>query len=192
MLGKYTCLSWCWGKSLPLRTVTSNLARHKVGISWSQLPVAFQDAIRISRRLGIPHLWIDALCIIQDDRTDWEVESARMAEIYGNAFVTICAAASTDSTQSIFHTLPSDFIQQEIHGQPDVFVRTPTVHGHFIDLSTFTEASSIPKDANPIFYRAWTFQELSLSPRVIFFGKYEVVWRCQDTILCSWYVFRSY
>lgn len=110
-----------------------------------------------------------------------------MAEVYGNAFVTICAAASADSTQSIFRTLPNDFIQQEIDGQPDVLIRTPIIHEHLIDLSTFTEASSIPKETNPIFYRAWTFQEMALSPRVIVFGNFEVAWRCQSTILCSWY-----
>jgi hypothetical protein len=186
--GRYACLSWCWGKLLPLRTVHANLTQHKRSILWSQLPTAFQNAIGIARRLNISYLWIDALCIIQDDKHDWETESAKMAEIYGNAFLTLCAAASKDSTESLFQSLSSNFTQQELKGYADIFVRTPILHEHLIDLSTFTEAASIPKDAHPIFYRAWTFQEMSLSPRVIFFGKYEISWRCQCTVLCNWCV----
>lgn len=69
-LGRYACLSWCWGRSLPLRTVSDNLISHKIEIPWAQLPTAFQDTISITRRLRIPYIWIDALCIVQNDKRD--------------------------------------------------------------------------------------------------------------------------
>jgi hypothetical protein len=45
----------------------------------------FQDAISVTRALGIRYLWIDALCILQDSVKDWEQESANMAAVYTNS-----------------------------------------------------------------------------------------------------------
>ena len=69
----------------------------ELGIAISYLPKTFQDAIKITRKLGAKYLWIDCLCIVQDDPADWAVEAANMAYIYRNAYVTISASASTDS-----------------------------------------------------------------------------------------------
>jgi hypothetical protein len=60
----------------------------------SLLPPAFRDAIDISRRLDVRYLWIDSLCIIQDDQLDWQTESARMSTIYQQALLTIFAGLS--------------------------------------------------------------------------------------------------
>ncbi|PVH93058.1 heterokaryon incompatibility, partial [Periconia macrospinosa] len=54
-------------------------------IPWHSLPRTFQDAIGLARKLGILFLWIDSLCIVQDDKRDWEEQSADMANIYQNA-----------------------------------------------------------------------------------------------------------
>lgn len=72
------------------------------GLAISLLPKTFQDAIKITRKLGIKYLWIDCLCIIQDDPDDWEAEAANMPYIYKNAYVTISASASTDSYYGCF------------------------------------------------------------------------------------------
>jgi hypothetical protein len=37
------------------------------------------------------------MCIIQDDRNDWKIQSAQMGHIYSNATLTISAAAGEDS-----------------------------------------------------------------------------------------------
>ncbi|PQE03115.1 heterokaryon incompatibility protein [Rutstroemia sp. NJR-2017a BVV2] len=58
----------------------------------------FQNAVQITRALGLRYLWIDSLCIIQDDKDDWQFESAKMANIYLGSCVTIAATASFDST----------------------------------------------------------------------------------------------
>jgi len=60
----------------------------------SLLPPAFRDAIDIARRLDVRYLWIDSLCIIQDDQLDWQTESARMSTIYQQALLTISAGLS--------------------------------------------------------------------------------------------------
>jgi hypothetical protein len=72
------------------------------GLAISFLPKTFQDAVKITQKLGIKYLWIDCLCIIQDDPEDWEAEAASMPYIYRNSYVTISASASTDSYYGCF------------------------------------------------------------------------------------------
>ncbi|KAN0089660.1 HET domain containing protein [Hyaloscypha variabilis] len=91
LVAPYIALSHCWGKTPIVRTTKAALARRKQGIDISLLPPAFQDAIVITRRLDVRYLWIDSLCIIQDDPLDWQTESARMSTIYQQALLTISA-----------------------------------------------------------------------------------------------------
>lgn len=86
----YIALSYCWGRSLPLRTLPCNLESHKTRITWSALPVLFRDVVLIARLLGVRYVWIDALCIIQKDSSDWATEGASMAAYYGQRLVDSC------------------------------------------------------------------------------------------------------
>jgi hypothetical protein len=65
-------LSHRLGGSSPLLTTKATLNARKTAIPMQTLPKTFRDAVIITRRLGFRHLWIDSLCIIQDDITDWE------------------------------------------------------------------------------------------------------------------------
>jgi hypothetical protein len=75
-MGKYVCLSHCWGGYQPLRTTQETLQSHLKAIPWAGFPKTYQDAIVFTRFLGVKYLWIDSLCIIQDDLDDWARESA--------------------------------------------------------------------------------------------------------------------
>jgi len=68
--GRYAALSHCWGhrKRHPLMTVHATLDKHMSGIALSDLPQSFIDAIRVCQHLEIQYIWIDCLCICQDDR----------------------------------------------------------------------------------------------------------------------------
>ena len=70
----------------------------KAGIDYTRLPRRFQDAIAISRRLGVRYLWIDSLCILQNCPNDWRRESAKTQHVYSNAYVTLAADGSRDSS----------------------------------------------------------------------------------------------
>ena len=94
-MAPYIALSHCWGKNPIVRTTTSTLAQRKQGIEISLLPPTFRDAIIIARRLDVRYLWIDSLCIIQDDELDWQTESAKMSTIYQHALLTISAGLSS-------------------------------------------------------------------------------------------------
>ncbi|KAI7364257.1 hypothetical protein KC357_g8580 [Hortaea werneckii] len=89
-------LSYCWGGRDTAKTLRSNYQDRVRGISVAALPRTYRQAIHLARQLGIIHLWIDALCIVQDDDEDWTRESSRMAEIYSGAYVVFVAAAAAD------------------------------------------------------------------------------------------------
>jgi hypothetical protein len=107
-MGRYTALSHSWGTSPRLMATKANLGDLREGIALSSLPKTFQDAIQITRRLGIKYLWVDCLCIIQDDPRDWEKEAQRMGQIYQHAYLTISAAGCKDSYSGCFPTRQKD------------------------------------------------------------------------------------
>jgi len=87
--GRYA-LSHCWGtpEDRPPMTFRGNLSQRKQFIPVTELPEIFKDAVQLCKTLGISYLWIDSLCIIQDDAVDWAQEAARMANVYESATIT--------------------------------------------------------------------------------------------------------
>jgi hypothetical protein len=85
---RYATLShrWCIAANMPL-LLKDNLLELQNGIPINNLPKVFRDAIAMCRRLGIDYIWIDSLCLIQDDAIDCEREIANMGNIYTNAFL---------------------------------------------------------------------------------------------------------
>jgi hypothetical protein len=68
----YMTLSHCWGPDGPGFTLShASFGRLKEGCPIDSLPQTFRDAVHVVKYLGCPYLWIDALCIIQDDKSDW-------------------------------------------------------------------------------------------------------------------------
>ncbi len=105
---EYLCLSHCWGTDgKPLETKRDTLGEFQRGIQWERLTKTFQEAIIFTRKLGIRFLWIDSLCIVQDDKDDWARESGMMADIYENATLTLAAASSIDSYGGLFRAAAS-------------------------------------------------------------------------------------
>jgi hypothetical protein len=98
--GKYIALSYCWGISSSRILLTSNLADLKQEIPSDMMPACFKDAVLIAKRLNIPYLWVDTMCIVQNDRVDWEIESSKMAEVYRNAAFVIAASSSSNLHES--------------------------------------------------------------------------------------------
>ncbi|KAF2649939.1 HET-domain-containing protein [Lophiostoma macrostomum CBS 122681] len=108
--GIYAALSHCWGKPPTLRTTKYTLDRyHQWGIHWLSLPKTFQDAVALCRALGFSYLWIDALCILQDSRSDWETESARMRDVYEGATLVIGASMASSDDDGFLGKRPGHF-----------------------------------------------------------------------------------
>ena len=89
---KYLALSHCWGTAsggqVP-KTTKASLADRLAGIDWDELSKTFHDALEITRGLCMQYIWIDSLCIIQDDEADFQIECAKMGQVYSNAVCTI-------------------------------------------------------------------------------------------------------
>jgi hypothetical protein len=100
--GHYATLSYCWGPIRPFIMWKKSFRERCTRIAISELPKTFQQAIVVALELGIHYLWIDALCIIQDDVDDWNQEGARMADVYRNCLVRIAATATKNSMEG-FH-----------------------------------------------------------------------------------------
>ena len=91
-IGKYVALSYCWGKAQPFQTTTLSKSDMTEGFALSDLPQTLQDAVIVTRALGIGHLWVDCICIVQDDANDRAHEIAHMTQTYKHATLTISAS----------------------------------------------------------------------------------------------------
>jgi hypothetical protein len=187
--GRYAALSHCWGGVIPLCTTKDKIDEFRQGIELSKFPKTFQDAIIICRRLSLKYLWVDSLCIIQDDDDDWNAESARMSEVYQNAFITIAAAAARNSTEGCFMRRPfsirRDFritIASEKVEEVEIFARPWQSYHHWTK-----SIGDGPSQAgqHPLETRAWTLQEHLLSRRILRFSAHELVWICRTNHLCE-------
>ncbi|KAL1835715.1 hypothetical protein VTJ49DRAFT_6168 [Mycothermus thermophilus] len=202
----YAALSHCWGRRPFLRTLSGTLQEHcaPAGVTWERLPPTFRDAADLTRRLGIRYLWIDSLCIVQDDHADWRREASRMAGVYRGAEVTISAARSPGAYGGLFAEVgergrvytvevergdaggdttpsPGRADGEAAGGEPEtVHVRVALTHPDVM-LSRY----HAPPPTLPTFSRGWILQERLLSPRILHFGPEELLFECLDSSVCQ-------
>jgi len=169
---EYVALSYCWGGPQPVLLTTKNMSEMARGIPFSHLPQTLQDAIKVTRRLGIRFLWLDALCIVQEgDNTDKVREVNAMGQVYKNAIVTIAAASARGVSEGFLHTRtpPQSYPLPFYCGGPDKMGTARLIfcsdNGH--------------DNMSPLNTRGWTLQEGLLSRRMLTYGEREQVWRCQ-------------
>ncbi|KAG8530178.1 uncharacterized protein KY384_005661 [Bacidia gigantensis] len=170
----YMTVSHCWGKITPLKLVEHLFSELQQWQPFSRLPKSFQDAVLVTKFLGIKYLWIDALCIIQDSEEDWANQSARMSGVYTGSFCNISIAGASDSDGGCFNDrsisalrFPRVHLQGSEQEMPDVLI--------------FNEDKMIAGvEDQPVNKRAWVVQERLLAPRKIHFGSSEVFWECQE------------
>ncbi|KAL2879859.1 hypothetical protein SGCOL_004904 [Colletotrichum sp. CLE4] len=174
----YAALSHCWGNHRILTTTSHNLAQHCIAINFSDLPKTFQDAIRIVRFVGLRYLWIDSLCIVQDNADDWRKESVQMGRIYKDAEMTVAASAARDGSEGCF--VPRPPLQPVVrlpYGEPS--------QGEYMSATLFPDSINTTVSETPLGNRAWITQEWMLSPRVIHYTKARMVWACRTLLKCE-------
>ena len=91
---QYGVLIYRWGAQNNLKTMKKTLDDHQKGIPMTVLPKTLRDAMTVTCRLLFRYMWIDSLCIIQDDPSDWATEAAHMGDIYMNSTFTITGHAA--------------------------------------------------------------------------------------------------
>ncbi|KAK0612121.1 heterokaryon incompatibility protein-domain-containing protein, partial [Immersiella caudata] len=170
--GMYATLSHCWGRAPICRLLTTNHGDFERGVDLTTLPTTFRQTVGVAYFLGIPCIWIDLLCIVQNSATDWEAESAAIAKVYGQALVNIAAASSSDSRGGLFFDRDPDAVQP-------FTVYTPgsgTLGEGWYTWKDDSRWSRLGQE--PLHRRGWVLQERPLSPRTIHFAKSEIFWHC--------------
>ncbi|KAI0387440.1 HET-domain-containing protein [Hypomontagnella monticulosa] len=175
---KYLCLSHCWGSQQIITTTKSTFAERMNEIREGDLSKTFKEAIWMTRRFGIDYIWIDSLCIVQDDAADWERESAKMASIYHNAYLTIAATKSTSGNGGLFTKTPDFEISGKTPAGEDYYLVFREKIVHVISADNMTPGF-------PLMTRAWVYQERMLSRRVLHFGYYELFFECSSGMYCE-------
>jgi hypothetical protein len=179
----YIALSYCWGSGGKRFVLTQDMSEiPNLVLPMKSLPNTLRDAVKITRQLGFRFLWIDALCIIQegDNGEDFQRESATMHKVYGDATLTLAAAASKNVNEGIYRCpVPPSTLQCKI--PYDFDVGPPgTVNVIFEDNQ---EGES--RINEPLNTRGWTFQERVLPPRVVLFYESQLSWECDSIIINS-------
>ena len=187
---KYLALSYCWGGSRPPKTTLRNISDHERGIALSALPKSYLDTILLAWRLGIPYVWIDSYCIVQDDQEERDAEIARMGAIFQNAYLVIIAAFSPSPYVEYLGNHRNAWAEG---GRAKFKWRKTLVRYGKSDVDTvrFREVVHRPGQGRDscarmkIGKRAWTYQERLLAPRCLIFQGREVVWECKASCLCE-------
>lgn len=181
--GKYICLSHCWGQGVkPLATLTTNLEQMRKHIPVEKLPKSFSDCLEVARSLGVQYVWIDSLCIIQDSKEDWQTESSKMANIYGECHLCVTASAAANAADGLIYAdhhagtgpylLDPAFTEKVAPGLKLYVREIPS------DSSYSGFYSNIRGFGYDLPGRAWCQEEFFLPPRVLQFGKGELQWDC--------------
>ncbi|KAK6076903.1 hypothetical protein SCUP234_06972 [Seiridium cupressi] len=140
------------------------------GLQVFTFPQTIKDAIKAAREAGLRYLWIDALCILQDDPEDKDKIILEMGTIYGGATLTIVASAHADPYQ----------------GLPGMGTAHRSVAQDAAEVQGMTLAVCLHDPRQPILdiessvwsSRAWTFQEQALSPRSVHFTRSQMAFKC--------------
>lgn len=175
-------LSHKWGTSEDFRLTNLNLTDLTNLIAWDDIPKVYQQSIEVTRRLGIEYIWIDSLCIIQDDTEDWNREAGKMKAVYGNSYLNIAAVQAVDSHGSLFASsrLGTEYPAYSIPQDSSIRIRAQPHLNHRYFGSNYYQASP-----HPLLQRGWVLQERILSPRVVYYDAEELKWECQAANDCQ-------
>ncbi|PNP74377.1 hypothetical protein FNYG_12426 [Fusarium nygamai] len=176
------------------------------GIPVGNLPATFRDAVIATNQLGYQYLWIDSLCIVQDDEKDWETECPRMSSVFQGATLTIAVPGAKDSSVGFLHKRPlhddpdyrpCELQYRDSQGNPinTIKIWYPGFHRMKeppIDLNErlarvrdigypHDQSQVLGKEPESVLInRGWVVQETMLPSRILYFGSYQMYFECSS------------
>ncbi|KAF2229010.1 HET-domain-containing protein, partial [Viridothelium virens] len=179
---RFAALSYVWGtpESQTFGSTRSNsmdsagnLVELKLPTE-NKLPTVIEEAMHLAHKLGIDYLWVDVLCIIQDDLDHKNFQISRMADIYSSAFVTIVIAGETGTPSPL----------------PGLRRNSRKISQAIATLGQLTWAEALPRSIEAIgaskwATRAWTLQERVLSKRCLIFTESQLFFQCVREVWCE-------
>ncbi|KAK4178059.1 heterokaryon incompatibility protein-domain-containing protein [Triangularia setosa] len=190
--GEYVALSYVWGQhydsSACLAKDNLERLRQPGALDGVALPKTITDAARLVEELGVEYLWVDRLCIVQDDHGEKERQLLAMAGIYERAYFTLIAAQSPDASgpmssrplkrvgmswwESLL-TLAGVGAAGKAKEERDMPWRRPANNREVMNLHSIDLLRTV------WFQRGWTFQEYLFSGRRVVFHNNTVNRECR-------------
>jgi Heterokaryon incompatibility protein (HET) len=175
---KYATLSHCWGSLVLLNLKKSTIQLFRESVPSEAICKTFEHAIYITRYIGLKYLWIDSLCIIQDDTDDWVRESANMSSVYRGSSLNIAASFAPNGTFGCF-------VDRGLSDIWRILVRTKVGNEeHFFECLP-PEMYRRGLTEMPLLQRRWVVQERILAPRMLHFTSTQVFWECFEKVACE-------
>ncbi|KAH8911515.1 HET-domain-containing protein [Coniochaeta sp. PMI_546] len=165
----YVALSYAWGEGYRFLTFKKDYDQFQTCLPVEKFPRTFKGAMRVAELIGVTHIWIDAICIIQDEPSDLEAELPIMGDIYRHAVFTIYAEGSSSTQSGLFRNRNPKAYQP----------CTIDVTGLAPDPGTETTLTLATRLTGPDYLkeRSWCLQEEVLTSRFLRFGT-QMSWRC--------------
>ena len=171
---RYNTLSYQWTADTPKTSLRKhNKAAYCNAIPTENWPKVYKDVVVVCRALGVRYVWIDSLCIIQDDLEDWKVQSSMMQDIYSHGHVNLANLLGKYAGGLEVRRGPTGSTS------PCILSRTlpdgSQEHWGCIEKESWREQI---QDA-PLYTRGWCYQERFLSARTVQFGQ-QLYWECRE------------
>lgn len=175
---KYIALSYVWGHaskqffiSTKHNSIDSRGEPKELRLP-HRLPKTIEDAMSLTQALRVDYLWVDALCIIQDNHSTKDAQISSMDLVYASAIMTIAAADGDD-------------VQAGLPG-----LRTRVQYQKIEEINGVKVANKLPSSVESINSstwnsRAWTFQERILSKRCLILTKFQAFYQCCQEVWCE-------
>jgi hypothetical protein len=172
---RYFALSYVWGTAVQYKLLKSNMKEMVLpnALSQAPLPQTIKDSMSLVASMGESYLWVDALCIVQDDDAGKGVQIAQMASIYVSALATVVALSGTSASSGLPGVSSS---------LPRHTATIPIAPG--LRLTPRKQFSELFKDS-VYNSRAWTYQEQILSQRCLYFTEQQVYYQCLSSAFCE-------
>ncbi|KAH7018965.1 heterokaryon incompatibility protein-domain-containing protein [Ilyonectria destructans] len=171
-LENYVALSYVWGGVSNFRLTKANrptlLKPDSLNRVSHLLPETIKDTIEFTRRLGCRYLWVDALCLLQNDAEDLALGVNSMDLIYERAWLTVVASCGHDANAGLRGVENGT----RLHSTNTYEIMPGVEMGILSGLDGLLKKSVYDS-------RAWTFQERVLSRRVIYFVGDKTFFRCR-------------
>ncbi|KAF8967827.1 heterokaryon incompatibility protein-domain-containing protein [Flammula alnicola] len=171
---RYVALSYVWGQTVPavrLQRDNKTQLEAKGGMLGIRqvLPRTINDAIDLVGLIGERYLWIDSLCLVQDDRADMAAGISKMDLVYQGSLFTIIAAHGEDADAGLPGLQPGSrrVKQRIVEMMPGIEM-------------TFSRGVYDALTVSRHVTRGWTMQELALSHRTVIFCDNGIWFRCRE------------
>ncbi|KAL3296891.1 P-loop containing nucleoside triphosphate hydrolase protein [Colletotrichum asianum] len=157
----------------------ANLATLSASQPITNLPKTFREAFVVLERLQLEYLWNDRFCILHDSEEDWLAEASEMHNVYANSIICISALGAEDDDGGLFFSRDPLAIKIPVVNIPIGESNKPVPLAGEMAMAYIRNTDS---QSAVLSTRGWVLQERILAPRVLHFGKSQVLWECNTSV----------